>query len=327
MSVLRDSKAEVAFVFPGQGSQCLGMLALLAEKYPLVNALFEEVSAVLGYDVWALTQEGPISQLNETEFTQVALLTADVAVFRVLQQKGLNPLVLAGHSLGEYAALVCAEALSLTDAAKLVQTRGRLMQQTVPMGRGAMAAIVGLTDEDVLSLCKSASLHDEMVTPANYNAVGQVVVAGDVHAVERLIIAAEQEGARLAKIIPVSVPCHCELLKPAAELFKQALEETPFTLPRWPVLSNVTVAPYVSIDSIRTLLAEQLYSPVRWVETIQAIKKTGASLIIESGPGKVLSGLTKRIDNSLKTLSVNDPLSVSEALNVLHPELKENAYD
>lgn len=327
MSVLTDSKTKLAFVFPGQGSQCLGMLALLAEKYPLVTALFEEVSAVLGYDVWALTQEGPLSQLNETEFTQVALLTADVAVFRVLQQKGLNPLVLAGHSLGEYAALVCAEALSLTDAAKLVQTRGRLMQQTVPMGRGAMAAIVGLTDEAVLSLCISASLHNEMVTPANYNAVGQVVVAGDLHAVERLIIAAEQEGARLAKIIPVSVPCHCELLKPAAELFKQALEETPFKLPRWPVLSNVTVASYVSIDSIRTLLAEQLYSPVRWVETIQAIKQTGASLIIESGPGKVLSGLIKRIDSSIKTLSVNDPLSVSEALHVLHPELKENAYD
>ncbi len=327
MSVLVKSEPGVAFVFPGQGSQSLGMLASLAEKYALVKTLFDEVSAVLGYDLWALTQEGPLAQLNETEFTQVALLTADVAVFRVLQQQGLTPMALAGHSLGEYAALVCADALSLTDAAKLVQTRGRLMQQTVPLGQGAMAAVVGLTDEAVADLCLSASTSNEVVSPANYNAIGQVVVAGDLHAVERLIIAAEQAEARLAKIIPVSVPCHCALLKPAADLFETALQAVTFKMPRWPVLSNVNAAPYESVESIRALLARQLYSPVRWVETTLAIKNTGVSLIIESGPGKVLAGLTKRIDKSFRTISVNDPLSVNEALEALYPELNEKAYD
>ena len=314
---------QVAFVFPGQGSQSLGMLASLAKDYPLVTALFNDVSDELGYDVWRLTQEGPLAQLNETEYTQVALLVADVAVFRVLQQQGLNPAVLAGHSLGEYAALVCADALHLRDAARLVQTRGRLMQQTVPLGRGAMAAIVGLTDDDVIKLCDEASTKDEIVSPANYNALGQVVVAGDTKAVERVIIAAEIAQARLAKIIPVSVPCHCDLLKPAAQAFEKAIQSVALELPRWPVLSNVNVQPYDTIESIRTLLPLQLYSPVRWVETIQAIKNLGVSLVIECGPGKVLSGLIKRIDKSIQTLSVNDPASVGEALLALHPALKE----
>lgn len=317
----------VAFVFPGQGSQSLGMLSELAKTYPLVTALFDDVSNTLGYDLWRLTQEGPLAQLNETEFTQVALLVADVCVFRVLQQRGLNPAVLAGHSLGEYAALVCADAIHLNDAAQLVRARGQLMQSTVPLGLGAMAAVVGLTDSQVNALCLEVSTATEKVTPANYNAVGQVVVAGDTKAVERLIVAAEQNDARLAKIIPVSVPCHCDLLRPAAKTFEKILQTVSFEQPRWPVISNVTVAPYASVESIRTLLAEQLYSPVRWVDTIQLMKVQGVSLIIECGPGKVLSGLIKRIDKSLQTMSVNDPLSVDDALHVLSPVLKEESYE
>lgn len=314
---------KIAFMFPGQGSQSMGMLSELAGTYPLVKALFQDVSDELGYDVWQLTQQGPIEKLNETEYTQVALLTADVAVFRVLQQKGLDPVVLAGHSLGEYAALVCADALHLRDAARLVQARGRLMQVTVPLGEGAMAAIVGLSDEKVEQLCHDVSTLTERVSPANYNAIGQVVVAGHAAAVERMITAAEEAEARLAKIIPVSVPCHCDLLKPAAVQFEKILRTVAFELPRWPVLSNVNVKPYASVESIRTLLAEQLYSPVRWVETIQTMLQQGVNLMVECGPGKVLAGLVKRIDKTIETLSVNDSVTLEKALSLIHPILSE----
>jgi [acyl-carrier-protein] S-malonyltransferase len=304
-----------AFVFPGQGSQSLGMLAELAMAYPLVKTLFEEVSDHLGYDVWRLTQEGPLDVLNQTAHTQVAMLTADVAVFRVLEQRMAlsKTAVLAGHSLGEYAALVCAGALSLADAARLVQRRGQLMQETVPLGVGAMAAIVGLTDDQVLEICQAVSTELSFVSPANYNAVGQVVIAGHTAAVHDAIQQAEQKDARMAVLIPVSVPCHCLLLKPAADEFTQTLQSTAFQTPHRVVMSTVNLMPYDAPASMRSVLAEQLYRPVQWVLTIQAMKKQGTALVIECGPGKVLAGLIKRIDKSIAAFSVNDSQSLERA--------------
>lgn len=289
-----------AIVFPGQGSQFVGMLADLAAIHPEIKDTFSAVSDHLQYDIWQMVQQGPENILNQTEHTQVAMLTADVALFRILQKKQvLAPTMMAGHSLGEYAALVCADAISLVDAAKLVQTRGRLMQQAIPMGVGAMAAIVGLSDEQVREICLQSTDNNEQVTPANYNAIGQVVIAGHSAAVQRAIGLAETQQARIAKLIPVSVPCHCELLKPAAEQFAEALAQTTLHIPKGTVISNVDLSPYQSVDQIRTLLQQQLYSPVRWVETIQKMQQAGIATIIECGPGKVLSGLIKRIDKSL----------------------------
>lgn len=309
--------SNIAFVFPGQGSQSVGMLAGLAEKYPLIIELFSTVSDHLGYDLWNLVQHGPEATLNQTEHTQVAMLVADVAVFRVLQQHGVSlPAMMAGHSLGEYAALVCAGAITLLDAAVLVQLRGRLMQETVPIGQGAMAAIVGLTDSDVQALCLQVSTTTEQVTPANYNAIGQVVVAGHTGAVLKAIKKAEDMGALMARNIPVSVPCHCPLLTRAADEFADSLQRTDFKVPMLPVISNVNLSIYQSAEQIRTLLKEQLYSPVRWVETIQAMKINGIECVVECGPGKVLSGLVKRIDKSLRAMSVNDPSSVDVMLEI-----------
>ena len=304
-----------AFVFPGQGSQTVGMLRELGGRYPLIVDLFSSVSSRLGYDVWELVQHGPESTLNQTEHTQVAMLVADVAVYEVLhQQNAVQPLMMAGHSLGEYAALVAAGSLNLLDAAALVAKRGQLMQETVPFGMGAMAAIVGLTDEDVQSLCVEVSTATELVTPANYNAIGQVVIAGHTAAVEKAMKRADDMGARMAINIPVSVPCHCPLLREAAEEFADSLQGTAFKVPTLPVISNVDLSIYQSVEHIRTLLKEQLYSPVRWVETIQLMKSKGVESIVECGPGKVLSGLIKRIDKSLHTISVNDEVSLDAAL-------------
>ena len=298
-----------AVVFPGQGSQFVGMMADLAKVYPEVTEIFATVSDHLHYDVWNLVQNGPEDLLNQTEHTQVAMLTADVVMFRLFQrQKSSFPDRMAGHSLGEYAALVCAEALSLTDAARLVKTRGRLMQETVPLGVGAMAAIIGLTDEQVMDICLKSSDDSEHVTPANYNAPGQVVVAGHHAAVIRAIDLANLAQARMAKLIPVSVPCHCELLKPAAEQFSEALAETPFQTPKGTVISNVDLSIYHSPAQIRTLLQQQLYSPVRWVETIQMMQRQGIERIVECGPGKVLTGLTTRIDKTLQGSAAQDTI-------------------
>lgn len=303
-----------AFVFPGQGSQSLGMLRDLAEQHPLVLDVFSTVSGAVNYDVWALVQTDVDNQLNQTEFTQVAMLSADVAVYRVLQAHGIEAAIYAGHSLGEYAALVCADALDLADAARLVQARGQLMQQTVPLGKGAMAAIVGLTDLQVQQLCQEASTDAHVVSPANYNAIGQVVIAGHTDAVRKAMVLAEAMNARLAKEIPVSVPCHCALLRDAATKFKHVLEETMFTTPKRSVISNVDLSKHTTPDNMRRLLAEQLYRPVRWVETIQAMKLAGVTQIIECGPGSVLAGLTKRIDRSISAMSVNNPAHLSKVL-------------
>jgi [acyl-carrier-protein] S-malonyltransferase len=305
----------LAFVFPGQGSQFLGMLAGLAEQYPFIIDHFTLVSERVGYDLWQLTQEGPESKLNQTEFTQVAMLTADVAIYNLLKKTGLGPVkMMAGHSLGEYAALVAADAIDLTDAAVLVEKRGQLMQKSVPLGQGAMAAIVGLEEEVVETLCLQASSSESQVTPANYNAIGQIVIAGHTSAVEKAVMLADKVGARLAKIIPVSVPCHCPLLKEAAEAFEEHLAQVKFKIPLIPVISNVDLSIYKSVDQIRILLKEQLFLPVRWVETIQLMKQNHIETIVESGPGKVLNGLIKRIDRDLTVMSVNDKASLEQAL-------------
>lgn len=298
---------KLAYVFPGQGSQSIGMLAQLGESYSLIIDTFHEVSEKLGYDLWQLTQEGPESRLNQTEYTQVSMLTADVAVFRLLQSLHVpHAKMMAGHSLGEYAALVCASAISLVDAAVLVTKRGQLMQETIPQGQGGMAAIVGLTDDEVNTLCQLASGTNEWVNPANFNALGQVVIAGHMPAVMHAIALAEEKGARLAKLIPVSVPCHCKLLIPTAVAFAEVLQEAPFKTPDLAVISNVDCSIYQSPSHIRQLLQEQLFKPVQWVKTIQYMSQQGINKLIECGPGKVLNGLVKRIDKSLPVISVND---------------------
>ncbi len=298
-----------AAVFPGQGSQSVGMLGELAERFPIVTALFTSVSDCLGYDLWQLVQKGPADVLNQTVHTQVAMLTADVVSYQLLVETcDFSPNMMAGHSLGEYAALVCAGSIKLTDAALLVRTRGQLMQDAVPLGVGGMAAIVGLTDADVAAICNEASSGQFQVTPANYNAIGQVVIAGNLPAVEKAIALAEEKGARMAKMIPVSVPCHCPLLKEAAEKFAVALAQVEFKKPQIPVISPVDLSMYESVDKIRALLTQQLYSPVRWVETIELMKKKGVELITECGPGKVLIGMVKRIDKTLRVQQAYDQL-------------------
>ena len=310
-----------AFVFPGQGSQSVGMLSDFMPQYSIIMDLFSEASDAVGYNIWNLIQKGPEEQLNQTEYTQVAMLTSDVAVYQLLMQEGVHkPQLMAGHSLGEYAALVCSGALTLSEAAPLVARRGQLMQSAVPLGLGAMAAVVGLTDEQVALVCDEASQSLELVTPANYNAIGQVVIAGHTPAVERAVCLAEKAGARLAKIIPVSVPCHCPLLSNAAERFAEDLAAVHFKSPAIDVISNVDLSIYYSAEHIRNQLKKQLYSPVRWVETIQLFKNRGIGFIVECGPGKVLSGLTKRIERSLGTISVYDTISLDqlvEQFNIL----------
>ncbi|CAM4495917.1 MAG: Malonyl CoA-acyl carrier protein transacylase [Legionella sp.] len=309
---------KTAFVFPGQGSQSVGMLTDFELQYPIIVDTFAEASEAVGYNLWQLVQQGPAERLNQTEYTQVAMLTADVAVFRLLEQENLaTPEFMAGHSLGEYPALVCAGALTLTEGARLVAHRGQVMQQAVPLGTGAMAAIIGFNDEQVKSLCQEASQGDELVTPANYNSPEQIVVAGHTAAVNRMIALAEEEGVRLAKIIPVSVPCHCPLLTDAAESFTAYLDAVNFKKPNIKVVSNVDLSIYESVQQIKDRLKEQLYSPVRWVETIQLFKNQGVELILECGPGKVLNGLIKRIDRSLNTISIYDTISLEQVAEQL----------
>lgn len=306
---------KTALVFPGQGSQSVGMLADFELEYPIVRGVFSEASEAAGYDLWDLIQHGPAEQLNQTEYTQVAILTADVAVFRIIQQQNLfTPTFMAGHSLGEYPALVCADALTLKEAVNLVSFRAKIMQEAVPMGQGAMAAIIGFNEEQVRLLCQEASQGLEVVTPANFNSPEQIVVAGHTPAIHRLISMAEDAGARLAKVIPVSVPCHCPLLSDAAKEFAGYLQDVSFTTPTVKVLNNVNAQLYTSVDDIREKLTTQLYSPVRWVEIIKSLKQQDVELILECGPGKVLSGLIKRIDRSLDVISVYDTISLEQVI-------------
>ncbi|MDO6705752.1 ACP S-malonyltransferase [Photobacterium sp. 1_MG-2023] len=305
--------SKFAIVFPGQGSQAVGMLAELAEQYESVQQTFAEASEVLGYDLWALVQNGPAEALNETHRTQPALLTASVAIWRVWQAEGgAQPAVLAGHSLGEYSALVCAGVLDFKDAVKLVELRGQLMQEAVPAGVGAMSAIIGLDNDAIAKACEEAA-QGEVVAPVNFNSPGQVVIAGHKAAVERANELCKAAGAKRALPLPVSVPSHCELMKPAAEKLAQALESIAFNTPAIPVINNADVATETDPAAMKLALVKQLYGPVRWTETVERMAAEGVALLLEVGPGKVLTGLTKRIDKSLNGAAVNDSASLAAA--------------
>lgn len=310
----------LAFIFPGQGSQQLGMLSELAERYAVVRSTFEEASTALGYDLWHLVQEGPAEELNRTDITQPAILAASVAVWRVWKElEGARPAWLAGHSLGEYSALVCSGAMSFADGVRLVRTRGEFMQQAVPSGQGAMAAILGLDADKIEEACALAA-QGEIVSAVNYNAPGQIVIAGNVAAVERAILACQQAGARKAMPLPVSVPSHCELMRPAAEKLADELNLIQLTKPRVPVVQNVHAAPETEVAVIRDNLVAQLYRPVRWIDSIEFMAEQGVDTYVECGPGKVLVGLNKRIVKTAKSLAVNDPNSVQAALDLLRAE-------
>lgn len=294
-----------AYVFPGQGSQSLGMLADVAAVYPVVGETFAEASAVLGYDLWQLVQHGPVVQLNETQRTQPALLTASVALYRVLQQAGVPaPDYFAGHSLGEYSALVCAGVLDFTDAVALVAARGDYMQQAVPAGIGAMAAIIGLADDEVVAACAEAAA-DEVVAAVNFNSPGQVVIAGHSAAVTRAGEACKARGAKRALPLPVSVPSHCALMRPAAEQLAARLAQLTLKTPQIPVVNNVDVRAEQSPEAIRDALVRQLYSPVRWTETVTYLAAQGVTELVEIGPGKVLTGLNKRIVDGIQADACN----------------------
>lgn len=307
-----------AMVFPGQGSQTVGMLAELAGDYPIVQETFKQASEVLGYDLWQLVQEGPAEELNKTWQTQPALLTASVAVYRVWQQKypALKPEVMAGHSLGEYSALVCAGVLDFQDAVKLVELRGKLMQQAVPEGTGAMYAIIGLDNDAIINACKQAE-QGEVVSAVNFNSPGQVVIAGAKAAVERAAALCKEAGAKRALPLAVSVPSHCALMKPAADQLSVSLESITLKEAGVSVLNNVDVKNEIEADAIRNALVRQLYSPVRWTETVEKMAQNGMEVLVEIGPGKVLNGLTKRIVDSLQAVSVNDVKSLDSVEEVL----------
>lgn len=307
--------SDFAMVFPGQGSQSLGMLADLAAEFPLVEQTFAEASAVLGYDLWALVQQGPIEELNKTWKTQPALLAASVAIWRVWQEKGGKaPSIMAGHSLGEYSALVCAGVIDFQQAIKLVELRGKLMQEAVPEGQGAMYAIIGLDNESITKACEE-SAQGQIVTPVNFNSPGQVVIAGEKEAVERAGAACKAAGAKRALPLSVSVPSHCALMKPAAEQLAVALQDVEFNQPQFSVVNNVDVKVEKSADALRDALVRQLYNPVRWTESVEYIAELGVEQLLEIGPGKVLTGLTKRIVDTLSAVAVNDVSSLTVALN------------
>ena len=301
----------VAFVFPGQGSQALGMLAELAAVQPIVGQTFVEASEVLGYDLWALVQDGPVETLNETDKTQPALLAASVAIWRAYVASGkAMPAMLAGHSLGEYSALVCAGVIDFKDAIKLVELRGQLMQQAVPAGTGAMYAIIGLDNDGIANACIEAA-QGEVVSPVNFNSPGQVVIAGQKDAVERAAAACKAAGAKMAVALPVSVPSHCALMKPAADKLALALNDVQFNAPSITVINNVDVASPTAVADIKDALVRQLYCPVRWSETVELMAEKGITQLVECGPGKVLTGLAKRINKSLSAQAVNDVASLA----------------
>ncbi len=311
---------KLAFVFPGQGSQSVGMLSELADSYTVVGETFSEASDALGMDLWGLVQQGPKESLNQTTNTQPAMLAAGVATWRVWnQQMDIRPSIMAGHSLGEYSALVCAGALNFGDAVKLVAERGRLMQEAVPEGEGAMAAILGLEDDQVRTICSDAA-GSGVVEAVNFNSPGQVVIAGSADAVGRAIEAAKGAGAKRALPLPVSVPSHSSLMHGAAERFAEAMAPVVINPPEIPIINNVDVSAEVEPDSIRGALARQLYNPVRWVEIINEMHREGVDTLIECGPGKVLAGLNRRIERSMKAMAVFDAGSLESAINTVNGE-------
>ncbi|MBE0494014.1 MAG: ACP S-malonyltransferase [Thiomicrospira sp.] len=307
-----------AFVFPGQGSQSIGMLSDLAANHPVVKEVFDEASAVLGYDLWDVVQNGPEARLNQTDVTQPAMLASGIAVFRAMQAQkpDLQPSFMAGHSLGEYTALVASGVMSLAQGIELVAARGQLMQSAVPAGKGAMAAVLGLEDQQVVDLC-AESAQGGVVEAVNFNSPGQVVIAGEVAAVERAMTHAEELGAKKVVALPVSVPSHCALMKPAAEALKLKLDAMTFETPKVAVLHNVDVEVHTDQAQIKSALVEQLYCPVQWVKTIEKIKAEGVEKLYELGPGKVLAGLNRRIDRRMAVETIFDSATLAQAIEGL----------
>ncbi len=307
------SAKSIAFVFPGQGSQQVGMLAAAYQKLAVVRETFEEASQTLGYDMWAVVEKGPQDALNLTETTQPVLLTASVALWRAWQHEtNIYPTIMAGHSLGEFSALVCACALEFKDAVELVRKRGQFMQQAVPVGEGAMAAILGLDDDIIVRICHEVTqTQDGIVSAVNFNSPGQVVIAGHARAVAAATVALQTAGAKRAIPLPVSAPFHTELMRPAGERLAEALADIKISSPRVRVVHNVHAKSEADPERIRGLLVEQIYSPVHWTGCMQTIINAGAQHIVECGPGKILNGLTRRIDKSLRVYSVEEPDALS----------------
>lgn len=304
---------QLAFVFPGQGSQQVGMLADMAAEYPVVTETFAEASEVLGYDLWSLVQQGPQEELNLTERTQPMLLTASVAIWRIWQQRGgVMPALMAGHSLGEWSALVCAGVVSFKDAVKLVQLRGKYMQQAVPKGVGAMAAIIGLDDEAIKTACETAA-ENEVVAAVNFNSPGQVVIAGHAGAVERASALCKEAGAKRALPLPVSAPFHTSLMQPAADNLADQIRATEFSAPEIPVVHNVNASTESDPEKIKELMIAQIYTPVYWVDCVKTLVQSGVEVAVECGPGKVLAGLCKRIDRSLSSATTETPQDLDKA--------------
>lgn len=306
---------QLAFVFPGQGSQKVGMLAELAAAYPIVQETFAEASSTLGYDMWQLSQQGPQEELNLTEKTQPLLLTASVALWRVWQQRGgAQPALLAGHSLGEFSALVCAGAIEFGDAVRLVRARGQFMQTAVPVGEGAMAAVLGLEDDQIVQICRTASAAGGVVEAVNFNAPGQVVIAGTVAGVNAAIELCKAAGSKRALPLPVSAPFHTSLMRPAGDKLRAAMQELVFKTPLIPVVHNVHAQPETDPQKIKDILFEQIFSPVNWVGCVQYLAAHGIAATVECGPGKVLGGLIKRIDKTLSCAGIEEPAELDAAL-------------
>ena len=309
------SETTIAFAFPGQGSQKVGMLAAAYDSYQAVRDTFAEAADALGYDMWDLVQNGEQEALNLTETTQPVLLTSSVALWRAWQEQGgATPALMAGHSLGEFSALVCAGSLPFADAVKLVRQRGQFMQTAVPVGEGAMAAIIGLDDDAINSICADV---DGVVAAVNFNSPGQVVIAGHTAAVDAAIAALKEAGAKRAMPLPVSAPFHTELMKPAGERLGEALANIAIASPAVPVVHNVHARTESDPEKIRALLVEQIYSPVLWTSCVQTMVGEGVTGVVECGPGKVLSGLNRRIDKSLASFSLEEPDALTATLGEL----------
>ena len=304
----------LALVFPGQGSQKIGMLADMAAQYPVVEQTFAEASSVLGYDLWDMLQNGAQEDINLTERTQPLLLTASVAIWRIWSEKGgAKPALMAGHSLGEWSALVCSGVVAFTDAVKLVQQRGKFMQAAVPAGEGAMAAIIGLDDDKITAACES-SAQGQVVSAVNFNSPGQVVIAGHAEAVDRGIAACKEAGAKKAMPLPVSAPFHTSLMRPAADQLAEQIRATTFSAPEVLIVHNVNAKTESDPEKIKELMIEQIYNPVLWVDCVKALAEQGIEITVECGPGKTLSGMSKRIDRSLKGIATETPEALDKAL-------------
>jgi len=314
---MSEQNKQLAFIFPGQGSQSIGMLADLAAAFPSVEKTFEQASDALGLDLWKLVQQGEAEQLNQTQNTQPAMLAAGVAMWRVwCEQTNIKPDFVAGHSLGEYSALVCSDAMQFEDAIFLVAERGRLMQEAVPEGVGAMAAIIGLSDEDVISVC-SENAENEVLSAVNFNAPGQVVLAGHTQAVDRAMVAAKEKGAKRAIKLPVSVPSHCALMESAAEKLAVKMQGK-INIPSMTLIHNVDAMKHSTVEEIQLILKEQLFKPVRWVDSIKSMNEQGVDIFVECGPGKVLMGLNRRIVKEAKNMTMYNPATLEKVLEQLN---------